>query len=46
MSTARTNLATRRSKPEHTELLTLRVIRRERISPHFARVTLGRGDEV
>ncbi|MEV0703067.1 siderophore-interacting protein [Saccharopolyspora sp. NPDC050389] len=41
---ARTNLATRRIKPEHSELLTLRVVRRERISPHFARVTLGRGD--
>ncbi|MFI0463912.1 siderophore-interacting protein [Saccharopolyspora sp. 5N102] len=40
---ARTNLA-RRIKPEHSELLTLRVIRRERVSPHFARVTLGRGD--
>ncbi|PKW14851.1 siderophore-interacting protein [Saccharopolyspora spinosa] len=41
---ARTNLATRRIKPEHSELLTLRVLRRERISPHFARITLGRGD--
>ncbi|OLT13873.1 NADPH-dependent ferric siderophore reductase [Pseudonocardia sp. CNS-139] len=33
-----------RVKPEATELLTLHVVRRERLSPHFARVTLGDGD--
>ncbi|OZM71194.1 NADPH-dependent ferric siderophore reductase [Amycolatopsis antarctica] len=33
-----------RVKPESSELLTLAVVRRERISPHFTRVTLGGGD--
>lgn len=41
---ARTNLAARRIKPQHTELLTLRGLRRTELSPHFTRVTLGRGD--
>ncbi|MCP2258858.1 NADPH-dependent ferric siderophore reductase, contains FAD-binding and SIP domains [Streptoalloteichus tenebrarius] len=41
---ARTNLSATRIKPETAELLTLRVLRRERISPHFARVTLGGGE--
>ncbi|WP_019632449.1 siderophore-interacting protein [Actinomadura atramentaria] len=41
---ARQNLTARRIKPERSELLTLEVLRRERISPHFSRVTLGGGD--
>lgn len=41
---ARTNTQNARLKPEATELLVLHVLRRRRISPHFARVTLGRGD--
>lgn len=41
---ARASAGTTRSKPRHSELLTLRVVRRERLSPHFARVVLGRGD--
>ncbi|MDQ7904946.1 siderophore-interacting protein [Phytohabitans sp. ZYX-F-186] len=41
---ARTNLNAVRIKPEVSELLTLRVLRSERISPHFQRVTLGEGD--
>ncbi|MCP9948198.1 siderophore-interacting protein [Actinomadura madurae] len=41
---ARTNLNAVRVKPETSELITLRVLRTERISPHFARVTLGDGD--
>ncbi|WP_216216796.1 siderophore-interacting protein [Amycolatopsis aidingensis] len=41
---ARTNLRATRVKPEHAELLTLHVVRREQITPHFARVTLGGGD--
>lgn len=41
---ARTNMTATRVKPEKPELLTLEVLRRERISPHVARVTLGRRD--
>ncbi|MCW4386601.1 siderophore-interacting protein [Salinibacterium sp. SYSU T00001] len=41
---ARTNLEAIRQKPEVSELLTLHVLRRERISPNFSRVTLGGGD--
>ncbi|WP_433506454.1 siderophore-interacting protein [Pseudonocardia halophobica] len=40
---ARTNMRATRIKPEVTELLTTRVVRRERLSPHLARVTLGGG---
>ncbi|WP_175047914.1 siderophore-interacting protein [Microlunatus speluncae] len=42
---ARTNLTARRIKPESVELITARVLRRERISEHFIRVTVG-GDEL
>lgn len=41
---ARQNLTATRIKPETAELLTMRVLRRERLSPHFARVTLGQND--
>ncbi|WP_199542695.1 siderophore-interacting protein [Prauserella sp. PE36] len=41
---ARTNLSSTRVKPATTGLLTLEVLRRERISEHFARVTLGGRD--
>jgi NADPH-dependent ferric siderophore reductase len=41
---ARTNLNSTRVRPRTADLITLRVLRRERISPHFARVTLGHGD--
>lgn len=41
---AKTNMTAVRVKPAVSELLTLRVIRSERISPHFMRVTLGEGD--
>ncbi|SHG81733.1 siderophore-interacting protein [Streptoalloteichus hindustanus] len=41
---ARTNLSATRIKPENSETLTLHVLRRELVSPHFARVTLGRGE--
>ncbi|MFC5826295.1 siderophore-interacting protein [Nonomuraea insulae] len=41
---ARGNLNSTRIKPRTSELLILRVLRRERLSPHFARVTLGGGD--
>lgn len=41
---ARTSAETSRIKPEHATLLTLRVLRRTRLSPNFARVTLGGGD--
>lgn len=41
---AKSNIAQTRVKPETSELLVLRVLRRERLSPHFARVTLGGGD--
>lgn len=41
---ARTNIRSTRIKPENAELLTLRVLRRKRLSAHFARVTLGDGD--
>ncbi|HEX7660355.1 MAG TPA: siderophore-interacting protein [Pseudonocardiaceae bacterium] len=41
---ARTNMRATRVKPATTELLTLRVLRREWISPHFARITLGHDD--
>ncbi|MFN3947940.1 siderophore-interacting protein [Microbacterium sp.] len=42
---ARTNAAQTRITPEKSELLTVRVVRRERLSPSFMRVTLG-GDEL
>ncbi|MEV0616353.1 siderophore-interacting protein [Nonomuraea sp. NPDC050404] len=38
------NLNSTRIKPQTSELITLRVLRRERLSPHFARVTFGGGD--
>jgi NADPH-dependent ferric siderophore reductase len=41
---ARTNIRATRIKPDKTELLTLHVLRREQLSPHFVRVTLGGGD--
>jgi NADPH-dependent ferric siderophore reductase len=41
---ARTNMNDSRTKPEVSELLTLHVLRRETVSPGFARVTLGGGD--
>lgn len=41
---ARSNIAVTRVKPEVSELLQLEVLRTERLSPHFMRVTLGRGD--
>jgi NADPH-dependent ferric siderophore reductase len=41
---ARDNLRATRVKPDNAGLLTLRVVRREQISPHFVRVTLGGGD--
>ncbi|WP_029136838.1 siderophore-interacting protein [Nakamurella lactea] len=41
---ARTNLSTTRVKPAESTLLNLRVLRRQRISPNFSRVTLGGGD--
>ncbi|MEV4179641.1 siderophore-interacting protein [Nonomuraea sp. NPDC049709] len=41
---ARGNLHSTRIEPQTSELLILRVLRRERLSPHFARVTLGGGD--
>jgi len=41
---ARTNMQSTRVKPERSELLVLHVLRRERISSGFARVTLGGGD--
>jgi NADPH-dependent ferric siderophore reductase len=41
---ARTNMNATRIKPEAGKLTTLEVVRRERISPSFVRVTLGGGD--
>jgi NADPH-dependent ferric siderophore reductase len=41
---ARTNIEARQVKAETPGLMTLRVVRREKISPSFARVTLGGGD--
>jgi NADPH-dependent ferric siderophore reductase len=41
---ARSNVDAGRRKPETTELLTLHVLRRERVSSGFVRVTLGGGD--
>lgn len=41
---ARSSAAQLRVKPEKSELLTLRVLRRRRLSPSFARVTLGGSD--
>jgi NADPH-dependent ferric siderophore reductase len=41
---ARDNLRATRIKPDNAELLTLHVVRREQLSPHFVRVTLGGGD--
>ncbi len=38
------NMYATRIKPASADLLTLRVVRREQISPHFSRVTLGEGD--
>lgn len=40
----RSNLRATRIKPAAVELLTLHVLARQRLSPHFARVTLGGGD--
>lgn len=40
----RTNMTATRVKPAVEQLLTLRVVRSTRISPSFARVTLGGGD--
>ncbi|MFJ3033178.1 siderophore-interacting protein [Curtobacterium pusillum] len=42
---ARTNMQATRTKPEHVELLTLHVVRTERISPSFVRVVFG-GDDL
>jgi NADPH-dependent ferric siderophore reductase len=39
-----TNMRSTRARPATRRLLTLHVLRRERLSPHFARVTLGGGD--
>lgn len=41
---ARANMQSTRVKPERSELLVLHVLRRERISSGFARITLGGGD--
>ena len=41
---ARTNMTETRVKPSAYRFLTLQVLRRERISPSFVRVTLGGGD--
>lgn len=41
---ARTNMQATRVKPERAELIVLHVLRSERISPSFVRVTLGGGD--
>ncbi|MEU8637728.1 siderophore-interacting protein [Amycolatopsis sp. NPDC048633] len=41
---ARQNMTASRIKPGTAELLTLRVLRRERISAHFSRVTIGQED--
>lgn len=38
------NLTSTRVRPRVSELICLEVLRRDRISPHMARVTLGRGD--
>lgn len=44
LTLAHNTIAATRIKPATSELLTLQVLRREQLSPHFARVTLGRGD--
>ncbi|GIT79812.1 siderophore-interacting protein [Leifsonia sp. LS1] len=41
---ARTNMQTTRIKPQRSELLVLHVLRRQRLSSGFMRVTLGGGD--
>src|SRR5699024_10389053 len=41
---ARENMRARGVKPEQPKLLTLEVLRTERLSKSFSRVTLGRGD--
>ncbi len=41
---ARENMRARGVRPEQTKLLTLEVLRSERLSKSFSRVTLGRGD--
>ncbi|WP_243837121.1 siderophore-interacting protein [Curtobacterium sp. PhB25] len=41
---ARTNMQATRTKPERVELLTLHVVRTERISPSFIRVVFGDDD--
>lgn len=41
---ARTNMQSTRVKPERSQLLVLHVLRRERISSGFVRITLGGGD--
>lgn len=40
----RTNMRSTRVKPEVSELLAARVVRREQVSPHIVRVTIGGGD--
>ncbi|GIH97912.1 hypothetical protein Psi01_85420 [Planobispora siamensis] len=40
---AKSNMTASRIKPAVSELLTLRVLRSERISANFMRVTLGEG---
>jgi len=42
---ARTNMQATRTKPEHVELLTLRVVRTERVSSSFVRVVFA-GDDL
>ena len=41
---ARTNMTQMRVKPATDQLITLHVLRRERLTPHVERVTLGHGD--
>lgn len=41
---ARTNMTSSRVKPSSPGLITLQVLRRERLSPTYVRVTLGEGD--
>ncbi|MDN5895158.1 MAG: siderophore-interacting protein [Nocardioides sp.] len=41
---ARTNISATRIKPAVSQVLTLEVIRTQRISEHFSRITLGGGD--
>lgn len=43
---ARQNITRLGRRPERAEMLVLRVLRRARLSPHFARVTLGGAEAV